>query len=214
MDYNFQEIELLKDLVGLGQEEDQGHYFGSALNPGNVGGNKKKDEELAKPHAKVEVRTFNRDVNGGATQDSLKAYEEEQRRLKQIDSKTSIWTEEEVNIKAEELPDDRPQPKFEILQKQHLGTEDVFLGLSDKDASSNHCDSIVVKIWLPGTKLNQVQVDIQQQQICVQSPDYVLKHFLPYPVNKDKGRAQFDSDKSILSVTLPVIKRTIFDEFN
>ena len=65
-----------------------------------------------------------------------------------------------MNIKAEELPDDRPQPKFEALQKQHLGTEDVFLGLSGRDGSSNHCDSIVVRVWLPGTKMSQVQVDI------------------------------------------------------
>lgn len=40
-----------------------------------------------------------------------------------------------------------------VLYKQHVGTEDVFLGLSDKDPSSIHCDSILVKVWLPGAKL-------------------------------------------------------------
>lgn len=54
------------------------------------------------------------------------------------------------------MPDDRPQPKFDVLMKQHLGTEDVFLGLSDRDASSTHCDSILIKVWLPKTKLSQV----------------------------------------------------------
>ena len=63
---------------------------------------------MAKPHVKVEVKTFNRDQKGGATQESLKAYEDEQRKKKEIDSKTNIWTEEEVNIQAEEVPDDRP----------------------------------------------------------------------------------------------------------
>jgi hypothetical protein len=48
----------------------------------------------------------------------------------------------------------------------------------------------------------------------VQSPDFALKHFLPYPVDKEKGKAQFDSDKSILSVTLPVIRKTILDAFD
>ncbi len=36
-----------------------------------------------------------------------------------MDAKTSIWTEEEVNIKAEELPDDRPQPKFDVIRVVH-----------------------------------------------------------------------------------------------
>ncbi|TNV74304.1 hypothetical protein FGO68_gene4406 [Halteria grandinella] len=212
MEYSMMEIDALKELVGINKDEDNGdqHVYGSALNPGSLGG--KKKDELAKPNVKVEVKTFNRDAKGGATQESLKAYEEEQRKKKLQDEKTSIWTEEEVNIKQEELPDDRPQPKFDIKHKQHVGTEDVFLGLSDKDPSSMHCDSLLVEVWLPGAKVNQVQLDIQGQQIVVQSPFHVLKQFLPYPVNKDKGKAKFDSDKGILSVTLPVIKKTIFDE--
>ena len=148
MDY--QTISALKDLVGLDQNDDDvGHVFGSAINPING----KKKEEMAKPNAKIEVKTFNRDAKGGAPVDSLKQYEEEQKKKKEKEAKTSIWTEEEVNIKAEEQPDDRPQPKFDIIMKQHVGTEDVFLGLSDLDPSSTQCDSILVKVWLPNTKL-------------------------------------------------------------
>ena len=89
-----------------------------------------------------------------------------------------------------------------MLFKQHVGTEDVFLGLSDRDPSSIHCDSLLVKVWLPGAKLSQIQLDIKQQMIVVQSPTHVLKHFLPYPVDKDKGKAQFVSDKGLLNVTV------------
>jgi len=150
----------LKELVGINKDDDDdGHIFGSAINPING----KKKEEMAKPHAKVEVKTFNRDAKGGATSESIKQYEEEQKKKKEVEKKSSIWTEEEVNIKAEEPADDRPQPKFDVLMKQHVGTEDVFLGLSDRDPSSTHCDSILVKVWLPNTKLSQVQVDIQKQ---------------------------------------------------
>ena len=59
--------------------------FGSALNPKTLHkdpSKAKKDEELAKPHVKMEVKTFNRDVKGGATQESLKAFEEEQKKKK------------------------------------------------------------------------------------------------------------------------------------
>jgi predicted RNA-binding protein with RPS1 domain len=113
---DFGTIEALKDLVGIDKnEDDDGHIYGSAINPGTLNG--KKKEEMAKPNAKIEVKTFNRDAKGGAPIDSLKQYEEEQKKKKEKEDKTSIWTEEEVNIKAEEQPDDRPQPKFDVLMK-------------------------------------------------------------------------------------------------
>ena len=34
---------------------------------------------------------------------------------------------------------------------------------------------------------------------------------LPYPVNKEKGKAKFDSDTGVLSVTLPTIRNTLFE---
>ena len=46
-----------------------------------------------------------------------------------------------------------------------MGTEDVFLGLSDKDISNN--DSVLVKVWLPNTKFSQVQLDVKQGQVIV-----------------------------------------------
>ena len=110
------------------------------------------------------------------------------------------------------MPDDRPQPEYEIIPKQHVGTEDVFLGLSDRDASSNHCDAILVKVWLPDTQFKNVELDVKGQAIVVQSPNFVLNKLLPFKVDKTKGKAQFDSDKGILSVTLPVVKADILDK--
>ena len=110
------------------------------------------------------------------------------------------------------MPDDRLCPDFEFIPKQHVGTEDVFLGLSDRDGSSNHCDALLVKIWLPNTQFKNVELDIKNQNnIVVQSPNFYLNKFLPFPVEKTKGKAQFDSDKFILSVTLPVIKLETID---
>ena len=67
LDYNT--IENLKELVGLDKDDDDGHIYGSAINPGSLNG--KKKEEMAKPNAKIEVKTYNRDIKGGATQESL-----------------------------------------------------------------------------------------------------------------------------------------------
>ena len=35
---------------------------------------------------------------------------------------------------------------------------------------------------------------------------------LPYSVDKEKGNAKYDSDKCVLSVTLPTIRKTVMDE--
>ena len=35
---------------------------------------------------------------------------------------------------------------------------------------------------------------------------------LPYPVDKEKGKAQFDSDKGVLRVTLPTLRKTLMEE--
>ena len=114
-------------------------------------------------------------------------------------------------MQAEEMPDDRPQPDYEIIPKQHVGTEDVFLGLSDRDASSNHCDALLVKVCLPNTLFKNVELDVKGQNIVVQSPNFYLNKALPWPVDKTKGKAQFDSDKHILSVTLPVTRPEVLD---
>ena len=47
--------------------------------------------------------------------------------------------------------------------------------------------------------------------MVVQSPNFYLNKILPYPVDKTKGKAKFDSDKFILEVTLPVVKPEIID---
>jgi hypothetical protein len=56
-----------------------------------------------------------------------------------------------------------------------------------------------------------VQLDVKQGQLIVQSPNFVLNKLLPFEVDKDRGKAKFDSDKCLLEVTLPLIKRHIVD---
>ena len=143
---------MFNEAGGGGDDENAGHLFGSALNPASLHhGDDKK--ELAKPGVKIEAKTCGRSKTGGAL---IKEEKKEEEVVKKVADKNDIWTEEEINIKAEERPDDRPQPEFEVLFKQHVGTEDVFLGLSDKDPSSTHCDSLLVKVQLPNTSFKNV----------------------------------------------------------
>ena len=101
------------------------------------------------------------------------------------------------------------------MHKQHVGTEDVYLGLSDRDPSSTHCDSLLVTVHLPDTKFANVQLDVKgstKQQFIVQAPNWYLSTMLPYSVNKENGKAQFDSDTNTLRVTLPTIRKTLMEE--
>ena len=84
-------------------DEDEGHIFGSALNPATLHG--KGDKPLAKPGVKVEVKANNRSTTGGAIMTEAEKAEKEQTEKEQG---KDIWTEEEVDIAAEERPDDRP----------------------------------------------------------------------------------------------------------
>lgn len=59
--------------------------------------------------------------------------------------------------------------RFEFLYKQNVGTEDVFLGLSDKDPSSAHCEAMVVRIECPQHHLEDIELDVKRQKLLLQS---------------------------------------------
>lgn len=57
-----------------------------------------------------------------------------------------IWNVEEVSEKQQyEYNDPRPQPDYDMIFKQSVGTEDVFLGMGAKNPSTASCENMVVK---------------------------------------------------------------------
>ena len=73
------------------------------------------DKEIAKPGVEMVVKPGNRNpLTGGAMISKAKLEEEAQ--LKKEEGK-DIWNDKEVAIAAEERPDDRPSPEYEILHK-------------------------------------------------------------------------------------------------
>ena len=78
--------------------------------------------------------------------------------------------------------------------------------MHDRDPSTNHADAILIKVWLPNTAFRNVQLDVQGQQLLVQSPNFVLNKLLPYKVDKNAAKAKFDSDKCVLEVRMPLLK--------
>ena len=57
-----------------------------------------EEKEIAAPNTKIEVKTNNRDAQGGAHKDAIAKAKEA---LKKAAPQNQIFSEEEVNIKAE-----------------------------------------------------------------------------------------------------------------
>ncbi|XP_034558904.1 protein PIH1D3 [Notolabrus celidotus] len=117
-----------------------------------------------------------------------------------------IWSEEEVaeGSQYDDLTDPRPQPEYEVILKQSVGTEDLYLGLSGKDPSSMCCEAMLVKIKLPETKATDVALDVKETFLDLRTPKYKLGLHLPQPTHSAGGKAQFFSEREELEVTLPM----------
>ncbi|XP_068061366.1 dynein axonemal assembly factor 6 isoform X2 [Anomalospiza imberbis] len=88
------------------------------------------------------------------------------------ENKKTIWNTEEVpeGSEFEDTWDPREKPEYEISFKQHVGTEDVYFGMTGKDPSTACCEDIVIKIKLPETKYSDITLDIQDKVLDLRTP--------------------------------------------
>ncbi|KAG5265305.1 hypothetical protein AALO_G00240780 [Alosa alosa] len=116
----------------------------------------------------------------------------------------AIWDEDEVPEVAQfdDLTDPRPEPEYDIILKQSVGTEDLFLGMSRKDPSSMCCEGMLVRVKLPDTKASEVVLDVKEQFLDLRTPKYKLGLHLPQPVHPREGTARFISERAELEITL------------
>ncbi|XP_061454753.1 dynein axonemal assembly factor 6 isoform X4 [Rhineura floridana] len=134
--------------------------------------------------------------------------------VKSGDSK-EIWNPDEVPEGSEydDAWDSREQPEYEILFKQHVVAEDMFLGMSRKDPSSACCEDMLIKIKLPDTKASDITLDIRETVLDLRSPQKKLFLHLPHPVDTKNGKACFLSEKGTLEVTLRMKREFDFINF-
>eukprot|EP00331_Platyophrya_macrostoma_P026515 CAMPEP_0176438690 /NCGR_PEP_ID=MMETSP0127-20121128/19452_1 /TAXON_ID=938130 /ORGANISM="Platyophrya macrostoma, Strain WH" /LENGTH=204 /DNA_ID=CAMNT_0017822725 /DNA_START=41 /DNA_END=655 /DNA_ORIENTATION=+ len=200
MDYRdlMQLQEVLKAGQGEEEEYDEFEQFrGSMLNPGDIGGGKKK--EVAKPNTKLETT-----INTRSQNQTVEA--ESKPKPKQKMKETDIWAPDEVSEVPVDIKETRKRPDFDVLFRQRVGTNDVYLGMSNMDPSTSKCQELLLKVYLPGTPFKDVQLDVKEQVVVVQSSKYYLQHVLPYRVNEKDGKAQWVSDKNTLEIRLPIIR--------
>eukprot|EP00804_Cyclotella_cryptica_P008527 CCRYP_007534-RD/>CCRYP_007534-RD protein AED:0.01 eAED:0.01 QI:3543/1/1/1/0.66/0.25/4/1519/165 len=102
--------------------------------------------------------------------------------------------------------EEKEEPKYQIYYKQIVGAEDVFLARSEKTVFSGDCSHIVVKIYFPGCRRDAIALNVTAYELKVESKENKLTLCLPQKVDEENGRAQWDQNKHILTVSLPVIK--------
>ena len=145
---------------------------------------------------------------------------EEKRDLKRAErtKKTNpkdIWDVDEVMPSGEydDAYDSRQQPEYSISYRQTITTDDVYLGMSNKNPSTASCEMMVIKIELPEAKsLSDMDLNVKKTFLDLRTPIYRLGLHLPHPCDDKSAKAQWDSSKHELVVTLRMKRE--FDELN
>lgn len=118
-----------------------------------------------------------------------------------------IWSPEEILTEDAliDWKDNRPVPRYEFSYKQSVGTEDTFLGMSDKTPLTSDCTHLVIKVHFPKATMKDLDLDVTKNRIKAASKTHHLFTYLPVNVDSANGKAKFDTSKEVLTVTVPII---------
>eukprot|EP00128_Syssomonas_multiformis_P007845 Colp12_sorted_trinity150504_noHs@26180 len=108
-----------------------------------------------------------------------------------------IWDVDEVpdTVDRSDYNDTRPTPDYEIMYKQRVGSEDVFLGLAGRDESTACCEDLLVRVKLPETRFTDLTLDVTENFFDCRAPKWKLGFHLPRRVRHKEGNAQWDAKK-------------------
>ncbi|OQV16518.1 putative Protein PIH1D3 [Hypsibius exemplaris] len=86
------------------------------------------------------------------------------------------------------------EPKYDVIYKQSVKAEDLFLGLSTKNPSTACCDCLLVRIWLPNTQIRDIALDVQPNILKCKTEKFKLSLPLPHPVDPQTSEGAKFSD--------------------
>lgn len=58
--------------------------------------------------------------------------------------------------------------------------------------------------------MKDIQIDLNEKQIVIQTKEYYLCQYFQYPTDPKKVKAKFISDKGILELVLPIMRNDDF----
>lgn len=126
-----------------------------------------------------------------------------------------IWNTEEVQegSEFEDVYDPRPQPEYDIVYSQDVTSEDIFLGMGNKTPATASCETMTIKITLPNTRYAEVELNVTDKFLDCRTPKYKLGLHLPHMVDSKNGKAKWDGDKGLLTVTAKMKREYDFVNF-
>eukprot|EP01065_Artemidia_motanka_P032914 TRINITY_DN39890_c0_g1_i1.p1 TRINITY_DN39890_c0_g1~~TRINITY_DN39890_c0_g1_i1.p1 ORF type:complete len:240 (+),score=113.20 TRINITY_DN39890_c0_g1_i1:69-722(+) len=126
-----------------------------------------------------------------------------EKKKKAVASGNDIWDVDELPGEYE-LGDERERPEHEVLFKQRVGTNDVYLGLDfERDPSSSCCEEMVVRVAMPKEeRAEDIQLDVQEEKLDLRSAHYRLLLPLQRKVHTNRGSAKWEKDKKRMLITL------------
>ncbi|RNA21862.1 PIH1D3 [Brachionus plicatilis] len=144
------------------------------------------------------------------------SYTQEKNNLYAKKQSKNIWDEDEVEAGAEYDTSDDPriQPEYDILFKQKLSSEELFLQMGNKTAATSSCEDMVIKIKLPGVeKVSEIDINTFEKFLDCRTLNYRLGLHLPHPVNPKTSSAKWDQKNSTLIVTMTMNREYDFVNF-
>lgn len=184
-----------------GQEQQPGNATGMGqLGPGDIGGSTQRAKKVSQsPDEHVKPCSY-APLEKKPDPEVPKSIEE--------------W-ERLQETECENLLESRPHPEYKISYKQTVATEDLYLQMSGKTASTSSCENMVVEVFLTGETVGIQHIDltVQEQAIKVSSPKYFLNLHLPHKIDPDRGNAAWLSEEKILKLTLKLVREFDFVNF-
>jgi hypothetical protein len=125
--------------------------------------------------------------------------------------KDTFWDDDEITPVGfyKDPNDERPEPPYTIHYRQHVGTEDVYLGLGMKDPSIACADSVIVKVTLEDTELDDIDLNVQNGYLDLRAPKYRLTLKMDQPTKDGNTKAKWNGNEHELSIEIPLIQAGI-----
>lgn len=90
----------------------------------------------------------------------------------------------------------------------------MYLGMSNKNASTASCEDMIIKIHLPGVqKLSEIDLDLHDKFLDCRSAKWRLGLHLPHPVDSKSSNAQWIVEENTLVVTMTMNRELDFINF-
>lgn len=175
------------------------------LNPTNSDSESETDEDDRVPLSKV---TF----SSKPTQDGFDSQPSPSADPKPNEPQTiEEFMEQEAKLIEDEL-EQRICPEYNIIYKQAVAPEDIYLPLSTKTPATACCEQMCIEILMPNetVAIDRMTLDVRANDLALHTPVYRLNIPLPQQINPDHSKAEWDEAKKLLKLTLRVKKNWNF----